>query len=79
MKKEELKLGDVVKAIFRKYGKHKVIGIVDEIFTNEHAFAGDWVGIKVVGGNMKDIQVAWMVHDKVGCLVPINDVVEILK
>lgn len=79
MKKEELKLGNKVKAIFRKYGKHIVIGEVWEISTDEHALAGTWVSIKVTGGDMSDKHVSWMVANKMNILVPISDVKEVIE
>ena len=78
MKKEQIKVGQKVKAIFRKYGSHIVIGEAFEISTDEHALKGTWVSIKVTGGNMNDPHVSWMVSNKVSCLIPIKDVVEIL-
>ncbi|MBR1817407.1 MAG: hypothetical protein IJ772_01020 [Bacilli bacterium] len=79
MKKEELKLGDKVKAIFRKYGKHIVIGEVWEISTDEHALDGTWVSIKVTGGDMSDKHVSWMVANKMNVMVPISDVKEVIR
>lgn len=79
MKKEELKLGDKVKAIFRKYGKHTVIGEVWEISTDEHALTGTWVSIKVTGGDMSDKHVSWMVANKMNVMVPISDVKEVIR
>ena len=79
IKKEELKLGDKVKAIFRKYGKHIVIGEVWEISTDEHALDGTWVSIKVTGGDMSDKHVSWMVANKMNILVPISDVKEVIE
>lgn len=79
MKKEELKLGDKVKAIFRKYGKHVVIGEVWEISTDEHALDGTWVSIKVTGGDMSDKHVSWMVVNKMNVMVPISDVLEVIR
>ena len=78
MKKEDIQLGNKVKAKFRKYGVHMIIGVVNEICTDEHALEGTWTGLKVTGGNMNDPHVQWMVHNKVGCLVPIKDVVGVL-
>lgn len=78
MKKEDIQLGNKVKAKFKKYGVHMIIGVVNEICTDEHALQGTWVSIKVTGGNLNDPHVHWMVHNKVGCLVPIKDVVEVL-
>lgn len=79
MKKEELKLGDKVKAIFRKYGKHVVIGEVWEISTDEHALIGTWVSIKVTGGDMSDKHVSWMVANKMNVMVPVSDVKDVIK
>lgn len=79
MKKEELKLGDKVKAIFRKYGKHTVIGEVWEISTDEHALSGTWVSIRVSGGDMSDKHVAFMATNKFDVLVPIKDVLEVIE
>lgn len=79
MKKEELKLGNKVKAIFRKYGKHIVIGEVWEISTDEHALDGTWVSIKVTGGDMSDKHISWMVANKMNVMVPISDVKEVIR
>ena len=79
MKKEELKIGDRAKAKFRKYGVHTIIGTINEICTDKHALQGTWVSIKVTGGNMNDPHVSWLVANRVGVLVPIKDVVEVLK
>ena len=79
MKKEELKLGNKVKAIFRKYGKHIVIGEVWEISTDEHALSGTWVSIRVSGGDMSDKHVAYMVANKFNVMVPIKDVLEVIE
>lgn len=79
MKKEQIKVGQKVKAIFRKYGSHIVIGEVFEISTDEHALRGTWVSIKVTGGDMEDKQVSWMVANRVNVMVPVSDVVEVLK
>ena len=79
MKKEGLKLGNKVKAIFRKYGKHIVIGEVWEISTDEHALDGTWVSIKVTGGDMSDKHVSWMVANKMNVMVPISDVKEVIR
>lgn len=79
MKKEELKLGDKVKAIFRKYGKHTVIGEVWEISTNEHALFGTWISIRVSGGDMSDKHVAFMAVNRFNIMVPIKDVLEVIE
>ena len=78
MKKEQLKIDDQVKAIFRKYGRHEVIGTVFEISTDEHALSGTWVSIRVTGGNMEDKQVAWMVANRINVMVPVKDVMEVI-
>ena len=78
MKKEELKVGQKVKAKFRKYGFHSIIGEVTEVCTNEHALQGTWVSIKVTGGNMNDPHVSWLVANRVGVLIPLKDVGEVL-
>lgn len=79
MKKEELKVGQKVKAKFRKYGVHCIVGEVTEVCTNEHALQGTWVSIKVTGGNMNDPHVSWLVANRVGVLVPLKDVGEVLQ
>lgn len=78
MKKEELKVGQKVKSKFRKYGVHSIVGEVAEVCTDEHALQGTWVSIKVTGGNLCDPHVQWLIKNKVGVLIPIKDVVEIL-
>lgn len=79
MKKEELKIGDKVKANFRKYGRHIVIGEIFEISTDEHALQGTWVSIKVTGGDTKDNQVTWMIRNRINVMVPVSDVMEVLS
>lgn len=79
MKKEEIRIGDKVKAIFRKYGRHTVIGEVFEISTDEHALEGTWVSIRVTGGDMTDKSVAYMVANRINVMVPVRDVVEVLQ
>jgi hypothetical protein len=79
MKKEELKVGQKVKAKFRKYGVHSIVGEVTEVCTDEHALQGTWVSIKVTGGNMNDPHVSWLVANRVGVLVPLKDVGEVLQ
>lgn len=79
MQKESIKVGDKVKAKFRKYGVHTIIGIVNEVFTDEHALQGTWIGIKVTGGNINDPHVSWMVSNKVGVLIPVEDVSAVLN
>ena len=79
MKKEELKVGQKVKAKFRKYGVHNIIGEVTEVCTNEHALQGTWVSIKVTGGNMNDPHVSWLVANRVGVLIPLKDVWGVLQ
>lgn len=79
MKKEEIKINQKVKAIFRKYGSHMVIGETFEISTDEHALNGTWVSIKVTGGDMNDKQVSWMVANRVNVMVPVSDVMEVIE
>ena len=79
IKKEDLKLGDNVKAIFRKYGRHLIYGKVNEISTDEHAREGTWVGIKVTGGDRNDKVVNTMIWYKHSVLVPLKDVLEVLE
>lgn len=79
MKKEELKVGQKVKAKFRKYGVHSIVGEVTEVCTDEHALQGTWVSIKVTGGNRNDPHVSWLVANRVGVLVPLKDVGEVLQ
>ena len=74
MEKEELKVGQKVKAKFRKYGVHSIEGEVTEVCTDEHALQGTWVSIKVTSGNLCDTHVQWLIKNKVGVLVPIKDV-----
>ena len=79
IKKEDLKVGDTVKAIFRKYGRHLIYGKVNEICTDEHALEGTWVGIKVNGGDHSDKVVNTMIWFHNSVLVPLKDVMEVLK
>lgn len=74
MKNIEVKVGDIVKAKFRKYGVHSIEGEVTEVCTDEHALEGTWVSLKVTGGNLCDPHVQWLIKNKVGVLVPIKEV-----
>ena len=78
MENEQIKVGDRVKAVFRKYGKHIVIGDVFEISTDEHALKGTWVSIKVTDGDTNDKQVRLMIQEQINVMVPLKDVIEIL-
>lgn len=74
-----LKVGDRVTAIFRKYGRHTVIGEVAEISTDEHGLPGTWVSIQVSGGDTSDKQVIWMIQNSIRVLVPIKDVKGVIE
>lgn len=78
MNKEDIKVGDIVKAIFVKYGKHLVWGEVFEVSTDEHGLPGTWVSLKVAGGDMNDWQVKIMVKEHINVMVPINNVIQVL-
>ena len=79
MIQSEIKVGDQVKAKFRKYGVHSISGDVNEVCTNEHALEGTWVSIKVTGGNLCDPHVQWLIKYKVGVLIPIKDVTTVIN
>ena len=79
MNKEDVKVGDIVKAIFVKYRKHLVWGEVFEISTDEHALKGTWVSIRVNGGDMNDWHVKMMVEHRINVMVPMGDVLEIMS
>ena len=76
MKINEIKKGDFVKAIFRKYGRHVVIGKVWEISSDETPLPGVWVSLRVVDGDKKDKIVIAMIENKINVMVPIKDVIE---
>lgn len=78
MNEEQIKIGGKVKATFRKYGRHEIIGTVFEISTDEPALGGTWVSIRVTGGDMNDKNVAYMVANRINVMVPIKDVKEVL-
>ena len=79
MNELDVKVGDKVKAIFVKYGKHLVSGEVFEVSTDEHGLSGTWVSIKVTGGNTKDKYVVLMIERHINVMVPITDVLKMLK
>ena len=79
MKNIKIKIGDKVKAIFRKYGKRMMIGEVWKISTDEDELPGTWVSIRVTGGDMRDWAVAFMAKNRHNILVPIVDVVEVIE
>ena len=78
MNKKEIKVGDTVKAVFVKYGKHLVSGEIFEISTDEHGLPGTWVSIRVTNGDMTDKYVVIMVKEHINVMVPIKDVHEII-
>ena len=78
MKAQEIRIGNKVKVIFRKYGKHIVIGEVFEISTNEHGLKGNWISLTVGSGDVSDKQVQWMIQNRINVMVPASDVLEIL-
>lgn len=78
MKNKELNIGDKVKAKFRKYGTHIVIGEIFEISTDEHGLKGTWVSIKVTSGGTKDNHVNWMIQNRINVLVPLSDILEVV-
>lgn len=67
----QVKVNSKVKAIFRKYGKHELIGIVNEV-------RDDAVSIKVIGGDMKDMYINFMAKNKFNVLISPRDVKEII-
>lgn len=79
MNKEDIKVGDIVKAVFVKYGKHLVLGEVFEVSTDEHTLKVTWVSIRVNGGDMSDWHVKMMVEHHINVMVQIRDVLEIVK
>lgn len=79
MKKQEIRIGDKVKAIFRKYGKHIVVGTVFEISEDKHALKGKWISLTVGSGDVSDKQVQWMIENKINVMVPLSDVLEVLQ
>lgn len=68
----QVKINSKVKAIFNKYGKHELIGIVNEI-------RDDAVSIKVIGGDMKDMYIKFMTTNKLNVLISPRDVKEIIE
>ena len=78
MKNKELNIGDKVKAKFRKYGTHIVVGEIFEISTDEHGLKGTWVSIKVTGGDTKDNHVNWMIQNRINVMVPLSDILEVV-
>ena len=78
MRKEDIKVGDKVKAIFVKYGKHIVTGEIFEISTDEHALPGTWVSIRVTGGDINDKSTVYMIRNRINVMVPLKDVKEVI-
>lgn len=76
---KDLKVGDIVEAVFRKFGKTvRFTGAVTEVSTDEHALDGTWVAINVHEG---DFDAVWQGMIKAGhysVLVPIADVKKVL-
>ena len=75
---KNIKIGDKVKAIFRKYGKREMIGEVWEISTDEDGLPGTWVSIRVTGGDMSDWHVAFMAKNRFSIHVPSKDIMEVI-
>lgn len=72
------KIGDTVQAIFRKYGRHTIVGEVLGTQTDEDCLPGTWVSLRVIGGDLQDSSVQRMVAMKLAVLVPEKDVQKIL-
>ncbi len=70
-------VGDEVIVIFRKYGIHKFIGIITEICTNMHDLEGVWISAKPVKEYESDEIAKKMILNKVGVMVPLEDVREL--
>ena len=78
MNKDDIKVGNIVKAIFVKCGKHLVSGEVFEVSTDEHALKGTWVSIKVTGGDLTDKTVLYIIKERINVMVPINNIIKVL-
>ncbi|MCK9577776.1 hypothetical protein SDC9_158202 [bioreactor metagenome] len=73
------KVGDKVRAIFRKYGRHEFIGIIKEIETDKHALPGTWVSVLPTEMRKYDEHVDFMINEKLCFLIPECDVLEVIE
>ena len=75
---KELKVGNKVIGIFRKYGNHKILGEVIDISNNEHGLPGKWVSILVLDGDKSDEALKFYIEKRILVLIPFQDVLEIV-
>jgi hypothetical protein len=74
--KNTIKIGQAVKAIFRKNGRHTIVGIIFDIYEDSKSICKTWISIHVTGGDECDSHVQWMVSHRINCLVPLCDILE---
>ena len=67
-------LGDLVLVTFDKYGKHTFIGEIEEISENYHGLQGIWISVLPVKEYKSDETAIKMIHDKIRCIVPLEDI-----
>ena len=80
----QLKIGDKVRAIFRKSEDNEIIGTVTEVSHNKYCLTGWWVSIKVHEFVNKKSLMAKLTTDLVNqghynILCPLRDVKEIIQ
>ena len=74
MEKPSFELGEIVYAIFRKYKKYHLIGVITEISYNEHALDGWWISIIPTGNPKNDSHVDYLIVNRIHLLIPACDV-----
>lgn len=72
-----VKVGDKVRAIFRKYGIHNFVGEVKEMQTDEGGLPGVWVAILPTQCSPTDF-LQFHVANHIQLLLPLKDIKEIL-
>ena len=70
-------IGDRVLVTFNKYGKHTFIGEIEEISENYHGLKGVWISILPVKEYKSDETAKQMIKDRIRCLVPLEDIMDL--
>ena len=82
--KVEVKVGDKVHVLFRKYKHYHFIGNVFEVSDTEHGLPGTWVSLTVTGEHesykrKNDPYVHFYIDNHYAVMVPLSDVIEVLE
>ena len=74
MHPSDIKIGQVVYAVFRKYGKHYLYGLVQEKSHNEHGLDGWWISILPTVSPKHDPHIEYLIQNRIGVIIPLKDI-----